>query len=167
MFATLRPTLDTCRNINQRLDAIRTFASLAEADWQCFVERRTSDIQDDALRARVESFAADTGILLLHTDAAVGLLGKHPELVDLPTESHLEEHYGTLWRRHVTSERQDCEPLLKEVESIGTVCMKWYERLSDKEDMGSTSSYSDYSDGNTSTSDDDDDGEETSDSRSK
>jgi hypothetical protein len=106
----------------------------------------------------IEPFAADMGTLLLHVDTSIVLLSKHQELTDLlPLSSCLEETHGAMWKQYITQTHQQCESLHNDVKQLEECCLKWYNHLSDKEDTGSTSSYSDYSDGDTSTSDDEKD----------
>lgn len=157
MFTSLRPTLEICNDVNTRLAVIGTICELSEYDWKCMMERKISEMHNLSHKNVIEPFAADMGTLLLHVDTSIALLSKHQELTDLPLSSCLEETHGAMWKQYITQTRQQCESLHDDVKKLEEGCLKWYNRLSDKEDTGSTSSYSDYSDGDTSTSDDEKD----------
>lgn len=153
MFASIRTSVHKCFDLNQKLDAAKIMCNLTQEEWDCVFHRQISLVTDDRVCACVREFGADMACLLDNIDKDLDTLGTLDCLKHESVTSRLNQ-FNDAWFKHVSSERQSLQDLLVELNDILKHTSTWYSIMSEREDSGSSSSYSDYSASNTETSDD-------------
>ena len=156
MFASIRPMLTMCHNVNRKLDAVKTVCQLTDDEWSCLQNRCSSKIESIAVRNCIQEYGADLSTLLDDIDTDLDTLVKLECLKNDLTTLRIKQH-NEAWNAHVCKNKSSLDTLVTTVDEILDVTGKWYSIISEREDSGSTSSYSDYSGSDTESSSNDDD----------
>lgn len=162
MYFSVLNTLKTCTKVLENLEAINLFLEMTDHDYNCFVKRKESSIENEDLK----------GFLTLNSFSVSELVVKTSEYVEsvIPfIPDSLEKvkvnlkKYENFWNEYLINRNgKDTKEMMKDVSSVSNVCVKWLKYLQDEEDRGTESSYSDYSGESTDTSN-----EEESEEKSK
>ena len=161
MFGTFRNSLNICQKLNAKLYAVKTICGLSEEEWNCMNKHHMSQINDEKVRNCMYEFSSDAALLLENIDKDVSLLQNVSELSEDKITKFVD--FDELWQTHLCVKRENMESLTLPLDKVLETTLRWYTILSDKEDSGSTSSYSDYSGSDTDTTDDEEHDDSVSD----
>lgn len=145
----------THSNIVKWADAVSTFASISATDYELYAKRRATLIEDDEVRAVVDRYGNNLGLLLEWMDEALARLDKDertPEICVLGLPN-LNVHRD-LWQKHVCAERQSMTALVSMVKDLSSRGASQTEALKE-EASDDFSSYSDYSETDTESDEED------------
>ena len=144
MFESFRPSLRVCEELNDKLYAIKSVCNVDKESWKLFKSNRCSDIKDNNVQELFKKYGNDLFYLLCSVQNDIELLKKIPILsnvdIVLPSTSCIDS-----WKSHITSGTCKSDELYHYIQSIEPKVLDWYKILSEREDSGDTSSYSDYS----------------------
>ena len=162
MYFSVLSTLKTCTKILENLEAITLFLEMTDHDYNCFVKRKESSIENEDLKGflKLNSFSISE-LVLKTSDDIESINSLIPDSLE-KTEVKLKE-YEIFWNEYLTNRKEkDTREIMNYVSNLSRICAKWLKYLQDEEDRGTESSYSDYSGDSTDTSDEEDESEEKS-----
>ena len=162
MYFSVLNTLKTCTKILENLEAINLFLVMTDHDYNCFVKRKESSIENEDLKCflKINSFSISE-LVVKTSDDIESISSLIPDSLE-KTEVKLKK-YENFWNEYLTDRKEkDTEEIMNDVSNVSSVCAKWLKYLQDEEDRGTESSYSDYSGDSTDTSDEEEESEENS-----
>ena len=166
MYFSVLNTLKTCTKILENLEAINLFLEMTDHDYNCFLKRKESNIENEDLKGflRLNSFSVSE-LVKKTSENIESIIHFIPDSIE-KTEIKLNK-YEEFWNGYLIDRNGKCiKEMVTDVSKLSNVCGKWLKYLQDEEDRGTESSYSDYSGDSTDTSDGEEESEENSKSNS-
>lgn len=142
-------------------EAIKYMSNISTHDYQLYMTRTAYHIKDECLQSAIQNYSCNFGILLKWIHSGIIHINENPRLPKMCQIDIQFDHkkFETVWKKHVTQERQVLDDLIAKIDILLTVSREklkcFYEEMSDE-----YSSYSDYSEDTTSSYDEEEEEEE-------